>query len=452
MINRREFLRRSRAAGVGLAAGLTILPRGASARAASANQRIGLAVVGVRSRGHALATSLAQRPDCRVLYLCDADRSLLASRGDSVAKAQGGVPPKCLPDFRAALDDKSVDALVVATPDHWHCLAAAWACRAGKDVLVAAPLSHNPWEGRRLVEIARQHGRIVAVDLASRSAAYCLSAKKFIDEGRLGRIHLCRVFEQKGQSNFPPKADGDPPPGLDWNAWSGPAPLVPYNANYQDNWHGYWRYSGGDLAVDAVHQLDLARWLCGLAHPKSVHAVGGRLDAPGGNETPDTLVATYEFQTLLMTLELSLATPYMLKISSAVRNGDLFPYWPQCAARIEIYGSEAMMVIGPHGAGWQVFGRPRREQPAILEQAYGQPTDPPHQEDFLRCLRTRRPPAADAEAGHLSALLVHYANMSLRTGGEKLRIDPHSEEVLDNPAAMRLFRRSGRPGWTLDGA
>ena len=451
MIDRREFLRRSRAMGVGLAAGLTILPRAASVRAAPANQRIGLAVVGVRSRGHTLAAAFAQRPDCRVLYLCDADRSLLASRSEIVAKAQGGRPPKCVQDFRAALADKSVDALVVATPDHWHCLAASWACQAGKDVLVAAPLSHNPWEGRRLVEIARRHHRIVAVDLASRSATYCRKAKEFLDKGELGKIHLCRVFDQKGQSNFPLRPDGDPPPGLDWDAWNGPAPLAPYNVNYQNNWHGYWRYSGGDMAVDGIHQLDLARWLCGLDLPNSVHAAGGRLGISGANETPDTLVATYEFASMLMTFELTLTTPYMTKPSSAVRSGDVFPYWPQCAARIEIYGTRAMMVIGPHGAGWQVFDRTRREQPAIVEQLYGRPTEADHQDDFLKSLRTRRPPAADAEAGHRSALLAHYANMSLRTGSQKLRVDPDSEQVRDNPEAMRLFQRGARRGWTMEG-
>ena len=218
------FFRRSKAAGLGVAAGLTILPNAASVWGAPANERLSLAVVGLRNRGLVLATAFAQRADCRIAYLCDADSSLQASRTDSVAKAQGGVAPKFVQDFRKALDDASVDAVVIATPDHWHCLATIWACEAGKDVFVTAPLSHDPWEGRRAVEAARKHERIVAADLACRSSSYGQSAKKYIDSGKLGKIHFCRVCEQTGQSNFPVLPDAAVPEGLDWNAWNGPAP------------------------------------------------------------------------------------------------------------------------------------------------------------------------------------------------------------------------------------
>jgi predicted dehydrogenase len=442
-------LRRSKAAGLGLTAGAVLLADATSVRAAPANERIALAVVGVRSRGHSLATELAQRADCRIAYLCDADKSLLASRAESVAKIQDGRAPACVQDFRKALDDKAVDALVIATPDHWHCLAAIWACQAGKDVYVAAPLSHNAWEGRRLVEVARKHQRIVQVDMAARSVPYAQTAKQYLSEGRLGRIHLCRVFGQKGQSNFPAKPDSPAPPGLDWDAWNGPAPAAQYNINYHDNWHGYWRFSGGEIAVEGIHALDLARWLCGLEYPKSVYATGGRLDTQGANQTPDTLVATYEFDNLLMTFELTLFTPYMLRVSPAVRNGDLFPYWPQQGSRVEIYGSEGVMYISPGGAGWQVYARPRREQPTIVDRTYGHPTDPEHQQAFIESIRKRKPSGADVEEGHRSALLVHYANLSLRTGGKKLAIDPRTEQV-DDAEAMKLFRREYRRPWVVE--
>ena len=428
---------------------MTFLADAQSVRAAPANQRITLAVLGVRSRGLSLATDFAQRPGCRIAWLCDADSRLLASRAESVAKVQDGRSPQMAQDFRKALDDKSVDALVVATPDHWHCLAAQWACEAGKDVYVAAPLSHNAWEGRRLVETARKRRRMVQVDLGARSAAYCLSAKKYIEDGKLGKIHLCRVIEQKGQSNFLAKPDAATPAGLDWDAWTGPAPKADYNINHLNNWHGFWRFSGGDAAADGVHQLDLARWLCGLEYPTTVCASGGRFNSTGANETPDTLAVTYEFSKLVMTFELTLYTPYMMKVSPAVRSGDLFPYWPQNATRVEIYGSEGVMVIGPHGAGWQVFARPRREQPTIVDRGYGKPVDPEHQDDFLDAIRKQRLPRGDVEEGHRSALLVHYANMSLRTGGQKLRIDPKTEHVLDNPEAMRYFHREYRQPWVV---
>jgi predicted dehydrogenase len=447
-MNRRDFLRRSNLAGIGVATGLTILPNPASVWGAPANERLSLAIVGLRNRGLALASGFAQRADCRISYLCDADSSLKTSRVDSIAKAQGGAVPVFVQDFRKALDDASVDALVIATPDHWHCLATVWACEAKKDVFVASPLSHNPWEGRQAVEAARKHERIVAADLATRSSAHGADAKKFIESGKLGKIHFCRVFEQSGQSNFRAMPDTAPPEGLDWNAWNGPAAESQYNGNRQNNWHGYWEYSGGNASVEGVHQLDLARWLCGVDYPKSVTSHGTRYDTQGINETPDTMVSVFEFPDMLITFELTLGTPYMTRISQAVRNGDVFPYWLQCGARVEVYGSDGLMIAGPHGAGWQVFDRPRHEQPTLLDRRFSRPVDLDHQQNFVESVRHRKPPSADVLEAHRSALLVHYANMSYRSGGQKLLVDPKTEAV-DSPDAMKFFRRTYRKPWVI---
>ena len=447
-MDRRNFLSRSKSAGLGIAAGLAILPNAASVFGAPANERLSLAIVGLRNRGLVLATAFAQRADCRIAYLCDADSSLKDSRTDSVAKVQGGVAPKFVQDFRKALDDTSVDAVVIATPDHWHCLATIWACEAKKDVFVTAPLSHNPWEGRRAVEAARKYERIVVADLACRSSPYGASAKKYIDSGKLGKIHFCRVCEQSGQGNFPVLPAAAVPECLDWNTWNGPAPQTPYNANCQNNWHGYWQYSGGNTAVEGIHQLDLARWLCSLDYPKSVTARGTRFDTSGANETPDTMVSLFEFDRLLLSFELTLTTPYMTRISQAVRNGDVFPHWPQCGSRVEIYGSEGMMIVGAHGAGWQVFARPRHEQATLVERGWGKPVDLEHQQNFVDSVRNRKRSSADVEEAHRSTLLVHYANMSYRTEGQKLQVDPKTEAV-DSPEAMKLFRRSYRKPWVV---
>jgi predicted dehydrogenase len=357
----------------------------------------------------------------------------------------------CIQDFRKALDDKAVDAIVVATPDHWHCLAAIWGCQAGKDVYVEKPLSHSCWEGRKAVEAARKHKRIVQVGLQNRSAAYNWEAKKYLDEGRLGKIHLCRVFNQKGQNDFPALPDAAPPKTLDWDMWNGPAPASRYNANYINCWHGFWRYSGGDMANDGVHQLDLARWLMGVELPKSVYCTGGCFNTKGADETPDTQVATFEFDNLVMTFEMTLYTPYMLKISPQIRQSLAdHPYWPQCATRIEIYGSKGVMYVGRHGGGWQVFVRPKDEKPVLLDQGKGRFPDPEHKENFLQCIRSRQLPNADVEKGHRSALLVHYANISLRIGGQKLTIDPKTEHIVGIPEAMKLFRREQyRSPWVI---
>jgi hypothetical protein len=159
---------------------------------------------------------------------------------------------------------------------------------------------------------------------------------------------------------------------------------------------------------------------------------------------------TYEFDGLVLAFELTLQSPYMERVSPAVRNGDLFPYWPQLGTRVEIYGSEGLMLIAPFGAGWQVFQRPRREQPVASDHGWGKAPDVDHLDDFFRAMRSRTAPSADALAGHRSALLVHYANLSYRVGGEKLQIDAGSEQITNSRAAMAHFRREYRKPWVVE--
>ncbi|MBN2475508.1 MAG: Gfo/Idh/MocA family oxidoreductase [Pirellulales bacterium] len=448
--HRREFLDLSKRTALGLAAGITILDDARSVHAAAANDKITLAAVGVRGRGIGLAQGFLERGDCQYAYLADVDSNLFASRAKTIADRQGARPPQCVQDFRKALDDKSVDAIVVATPDHWHAPATVWGCQAGKDVYVEKPASHNCWEGRKMVEAARKHQRIVQVGTQSRSAPYNIEAKRYIDEGKLGAIHMCRIYNQKLWGNQPVVADGPTPSGLDWDMWNGPAPEHAYNSTFHRYWNHLWRYSGGDIANDASHQIDLARWLIGVDYPKSVYCTGGRFASEGAAETPDTQVAVYDFDRMVVTFELTLYTPYMLKIAGETRENDLFPYWSQCATRIEIYGTEGLMIVGRHGGGWQVFTRPKDRQPVVQAQRYGRFPDRPHQENFVQCLRNRELPNADIEQGHRSALMTHYANVSYRLGGQKLVIDPKTEQIVDNDEAMRLFRREYRRPWTVE--
>jgi predicted dehydrogenase len=290
------------------------------------------------------------------------------------------------------------------------------------------------------------------VGTQNRSAPYNMAAKKYIEEGKLGRIHLCRVFNQKLWPNFPPLPNGDAPAGFDWDLFNGPAPEAAYNANYRGNWHHYWRFSGGDAVNDAIHQLDLARWLLGVAYPKAVYSTGGRFDEKGAAETPDTQLAAYDFDGLRLSFEFSLYTPYMLKISPLIRQSDTeFPYWPQCATRIEIYGSEGLMFIGRHGGGWQVFGRPKLHDGVVTAQCKGRFPDPEHKENFFHCVRTRATPNADIEEGHRSALLPHLANISYRLGGEKLAIDA-AGNIVGNDAALKLCRRQYRKPYIIEDA
>ncbi len=161
---------------------------------------------------------------------------------------------------------------MIATPPHWHALATILCCRAGKDVYCEKPQSHSCWEGQQAIKAARKYKRIVQIGTQNRSAPYNMAAKKFIDDGKLGKIHMCRIYNQKSWPNRPMAPDAETPRGLDWDMWNGPAPEHAYNATLHGYWNHLWRYSGGDIANDASHQIDLARWLCGVELPKNAYS------------------------------------------------------------------------------------------------------------------------------------------------------------------------------------
>jgi predicted dehydrogenase len=447
-LTRRKFLESTTTTSIGLSTGLSALATGRRAKADSANDRVRLAVVGIHGRGGVHARKFAGRPDCEVVYLCDVDESLFPQNVTEVEQIQHRAP-KATGDFRRALDDKSIDAIIVATPDHWHALATIWGCQAGKDVYVEKPIGHSPWEGRKMVEAARRYDRIVQAGTQNRSAPYNIAAKEYIASGKLGTIHMVRVINQKSWPNSPAAADREPPPGLNWNMWTGPAPESKYNENYHRCWNHFWRFSGGDIINDGIHQMDLARWVTGKTYPKSVYSTGGRFAEKGVFESPDTQVAVFQFDDMVMTFELTLYTPYMIKSDQALRDSDMFPYWPQNAERIELYGSKGLMILGRHGCGWQVFDRPKDRKPVIAAEQNGPFPDDVHFENFVQSVRNRQRPNADIEEGHRSTLLCQLANISYRLGGQKLLVDPKTESLIDNAEANRLLKREYRPPWVV---
>jgi predicted dehydrogenase len=448
-MNRRVFLQKTQRTGLGLAAGMTILANPQSARATPANDTVNMAVVGGGGRGAGVIMGFAGRKDCTISHFCDVDPKAYERMAPALAKSQGGKAPVYNADFRKALDDKSVDAVMFALPPHWHALATIWACQAGKDVFCEKPQSQNCWEGRIAVEAARKYNRIVQIGTQNRSAPYLYEAKKYIDSGKLGAIHFVRVVDQGGENNFPMAADRDPPKGFDWDMWNGPAPEHKYNDTLRCRWRYFWRYSGGELSWQGIHQIDVARWLLGLKHPKSVYSHGARYNRDGAAETPDVQTTVFEFDDLMMNVDLTLNTPYMMRADMGVRDGDIYPYWPQDADCITIYGTKALMCVGRMGAGWQVYVREKSRQPVIRDQLHGRFPDKMHQQNFIECVRSRKKPNADIEEGHLSMLLVHYATISYRTGGEKLTIDPASDRIVGNPKAMEYFKREYRKPWVV---
>lgn len=449
-LNRREFLDRAKTTSLGMAAGLTILGNAASVRGTPANDKITLGLIGAGGRGPNLAQGFFDRGDCQFAAIADPNTTVFGPRGKQLAERQGGRVPECHEDLRKVFDDPSIDAVVIATPDHWHAPATVWACQAGKDVYVEKPPTHSCWEGQKMLEAARKYKRVVQCGFQNRSAPYNMAARKYIEEGKLGEIHFCRILNQKlPWGNCPVVPDGDPPAGVNWDLWNGPAPEHRFNQSWWRCWHHQWRYSGGDIANDASHQIDLARWLLGVEYPTTVYSTGGRYAHPAAAETPDTQVALYDFDKLLVSFELTLYGDYMLKTDSHVRDTDMFPYWMQNSTRIEIYGTEGMMVVGRHGGGWQVFGRPKNRQPVVADQMYGRFPDPEHKENFIQCIRSRELPNADIAKGHVTCLMIHYGNISYRLGSQKIAIDPETEHVKDCPEAEAIFKRTYRSPYVI---
>ena len=464
-LNRRGFLAQSNKAAAGLAAAAVFTSR-TSAKPISPNEKIVLGMVGIRGRGALHSTGFAKRNDCEIAYLADPDSRLLgtaASTGymrftdpevgklpriEAVEKLQGK-RPKTVSDLRRMLDDKAVDAICIATPDHWHALATVWGCQAGKHVYVEKPISHTPWEGRKMVEAARKYDRVVQAGTQSRSAPYIWKAKEYIDSGKLGELYMCRVYNQKNWGNVKPVADAVTPPGLDWDLWNGPAPEHPYNFNYWEHWNHFWRYSGGDIINDSIHQMDLARWLTNKTYPKSVYSVGGRWAQEGAFNTPDTQAVTYEFDDMIMLFEMTLNTPYMILADQELRDSDMFPHWPQNSSRIEIFGAKGLMVLGRHGMGWQVFGRPKTRKPVVVAQEFGRWTDDEHKDDFFDAIRNNRKPNADIEEVHLSTLYSQYGNISYRLGGRKLVVDPKTETFTNTEEGNALLKREYRAPYVI---
>ena len=323
-----------------------------------------------------------------------------------VVEDKQGKTPKTIGNFQRILEDKDVDAMVCATPDHWHALATVLACQAGKDVYVEKPASHDIWEGRKMVEAARKYNRVVQVGMQNRSSSYGGSARELIQSGKLGSIHLVRVYNMLNREPVERTPDTAPPEGFDWDMWLGPGPLRPYNPMYFRR--VFWDFNGGIITDDGVHQLDLARAVIGVSFPKSVHHAGGKLFFNDIAETPDTSIVTYEYDGLRLVFEETWWTPYMIKVPNSVRESTTqFPDWyPFIGTRIEIYGSNGMMILGRHGGGWQLFDR-EGHKIASDKQTFSA-MQAAHVENFISCIHSRKHPNADVEEGHISAAFVTW--------------------------------------------
>jgi predicted dehydrogenase len=402
---RRQFLEDSMfAAAATVAAGsANELMAEEETQSSSPNERLRVAVVGVRGRGGSHIGAFAGRKDTEVVYLCDPDREIGARRAQEVGKRQGGRAPQFVEDMRTAFDDPSVDIVSIATPNHWHALSAIWAMQSGKDVYVEKPVSHNVSEGRRMVQIARKHGKICQTGTQCRSNPGMIAAMDFVQSGKIGKVSVARGLCYKPRGSIGPRGATastpayNPPESVNYDLWLGPAPQAPLTrSRFHYDWHWQWPYGNGDLGNQGIHQMDLARWGLGVDHlSHSVMSYGGRFGYVDAGDTANTQVIVHDYGEQALVFEVR-----GLKTSGFknARVGVIFE------------GSEGYLVMNSYdrGAAFDLDGEK-------IEEFSGGGN---HFNNFLAAVRSRKHDDlnADIEEGHVSSALCHLGNISYRLG------------------------------------
>jgi predicted dehydrogenase len=447
-INRRSFT-----TGVAAAASWATL-QSTTLAALGANDRVRLGFIGVGNRGDQLLDAFLVHKDAQVVALCDVYQPYLEP-----AQKKAGGSAKLYSDYRQMLEQKDIDAVVIATPDHWHALQFVAACRAGKDVYVEKPLSLTIAEGRKMVAVAEETGRVTQVGLHRRSTPFIHEAVQKIRDGVIGKVTVAKCFHLRNES---PKGIGNPPncdplPGLDWDMWLGPAPRVPYNPNrclYKFRW--FWDYSGGQLTNFGTHYLDVIQWALGQEAPRGVFAVGGKFAISDNREIPDTMEAVWEY-------------PGPTLVTFSQYNANNSP-GNQRGWEIEFRGTKGTLLI-QEGQGFAIVPETVRveELPALSPlfrkentaqsratrksgieavAVKGKADTADHARNFLDCVKSRKPTNCPVAVGHRSTSATLLAKIALRCG-RYLAWDGKTERIINDAEANRLLTYEYRAPWRL---
>lgn len=453
-MNRRNFLSTGATgfAALGLAASAT--PR------AKANDRVRLAICGVRSRGGDHLENYLQIQNVEIAAFCDIDDNVLRKRVDQLDKL-GRPKPATYTDVRKLLDDKSIDAISIATPNHWHTLIAIWACQAGKDVYVEKPCSHNLWEGQQLVKAANRYNRVVQHGTQSRSSKSIKEAVTKLKAGAIGEPYMARGLCYKWRNTIGRTPVEPVPAGVDYDLWTGPAPVHAFTKNrFHYNWHWFWAYGNGDLGNQGPHQVDVARWGMGLGFPNKVCAMGGHFMFDDDQQTPNDLNCSFEYnlpdgKRRMITFEVrhwitnheaqigttELGTP---EPKASGKGPKLGPTAGNHNAIGNIfYGSNGYLASGDEDAStYRIWLGADQEEQAPVHVGGDELA---HFQNFIDCVvsRNKADLHAPIEEGHISCGLVHLANASYRLG-RTINFDPESQEVIGDEEASRLLRDGDR--------
>ena len=431
-MKRRKFLKTASAAGLGIATA-RVRPWTLGAP----GERVSVAVMGLNGRGTVLAKTFARSPNATVAYLCDVDSQVLAKAAAAVGPLQAG-PPKTIGDFRRALADKDVDALVIAAPDHWHTPAAILALQAGKHVYVEKPCGHNAREGELIVAAQRKYNRAVQMGTQQRSASRSIELIQALKDGLIGKPYLARAWYANSRGTIGRGKEAPVPANLDYELWQGPAPRTPYRDNViHYNWHWFHRWGTGEICNNGTHEIDVSRWALGVDTCTRVVSTGGRYQFEDDWEFTDTQEVTFEFT-----------------------GGKTIIWQGQSCNGLETFGrSRGVSILGTDGGvvvdrdGYVVFDQKGK---VVREVAAAKPSDPlnlvaddemtaMHIANFVDAVRTGAALHQPIAEGAKSVLLCHLGNIAQSTG-HALRIDADGH-IIDDADAMKLWQREYAPGW-----
>ncbi len=451
-MNRRDFVKAA-AAGV---VGASLPGKGGLGRArrpVAASDRVRVGVMGVNGRGTVLAQTFARAEGAEVAYICDVDaraveKAVAAVSEPQTVEADGATRtqpalqaqrPAGVADFRRALDDADVDALVIAAPDHWHAPATLLALQAGKHVYVEKPCGHNPREGELLVEAQRAYGRVVQMGNQQRSSPESIEIVQALAEGIIGRPYFARAWYANTRGSIGRGQPADVPPWLDYDLWQGPAPRTPYRDNVVHyNWHWFWRWGTGEICNNGTHEIDVCRWALGVDYPLRVASAGGRYHFDDDWEAFDTQVVSFDFD-----------GGRTLTWEGRSCNGRPLEGRSRGAA---IHGERGTVVLDRDG--YVVYDLDNRELRRNVRQGADEGLDTRgggsltdlHVLNFVQAVRGEAAPSAPIDEGHKSVLLCHLGNIAQRVG-RSLRCDPATGRILDDAAARALWSRDYEPGW-----
>jgi len=431
-VSRRDFLGSMSASA--LAAGAVSAPFVSVLRAGepAASEKVRIGLIGCGGMGQGDLKCFFLNPEVECAVICDVDESHIAA-GQKICEESGRRKPDTAKDFRRVLDRKDVDAVLIATPDHWHALPMVLAAEAGKDVYVEKPLAKTIDEGRAMVEAGRRYKRVVQMGSQWRSCAHIIEATEMVRSGKLGKVSLARAWAfLDWLPEIGTVKDGRAPAGVDYDLWLGPAPLHNFNANrFHFNFRWFWDYAGGLMTDWGVHLLNIAAMGLPEEDPKSVTACGGKFIFSDDSETPDSLVTVYEFPSCQVIWE----------HRAGLNNGLNGRSWG-----IEWHGTEAAIILNDEG--YEIITeRKKANLDSMRKKGSGDPR-PAHVRNFLDCCKTREQPVLNLERGHRVSTLAHLGNIAYRTG-QKIKWDSQAEKITNDTEADQYVGVKYRAPWHL---